>query len=178
MRHSNRTRRGRALFVFTIGIVLIVLASAFFLLRAAGNDRSSSASAPRRRCWAARCWWSPRVAAAQRRGLVRRPARAADHPAAARRTRPAPSRRRHRRAPARSAGVPRRRTDVADLRRAVPGGHSACARKRPVGTRPTRDLDDEDDGSELESPPVPPEEQALRDRRVDLRRPRGRADRR
>ena len=39
MRHSNRTRRGRALFVFTIGIVLIVLASAFFVLRAAGNTR-------------------------------------------------------------------------------------------------------------------------------------------
>jgi hypothetical protein len=39
MRHSNRSRRGRALFVFTLGIVLIVLASAFFLLRAAGNTR-------------------------------------------------------------------------------------------------------------------------------------------
>jgi hypothetical protein len=37
MRHSNRSRRGRALFVFTIGIVLIVLASAFFLLLVAGN---------------------------------------------------------------------------------------------------------------------------------------------
>jgi hypothetical protein len=35
-----------------------------------------------------------------------------------------------------------------------------AARKRPVGTRPTRDLDDVDDGSELESPPVPPEQQA------------------
>jgi hypothetical protein len=39
MRHSNRTRRGRALFVFTVGIVLIVLASAFFLLRAAGSTQ-------------------------------------------------------------------------------------------------------------------------------------------
>jgi hypothetical protein len=37
MRHSNRSRRGRALFVFSIGIVLIVLASAFFLLRAVGS---------------------------------------------------------------------------------------------------------------------------------------------
>lgn len=36
-RHSNRTRRGRALFVFTTGVVLIVLATAFFLLRAVGN---------------------------------------------------------------------------------------------------------------------------------------------
>ncbi|MGE0219237.1 hypothetical protein [Mycolicibacterium sp.] len=34
LRHSNRTRRGRALFVFTLGIVLIVLALAFFVLRA------------------------------------------------------------------------------------------------------------------------------------------------
>jgi hypothetical protein len=39
VRHSNRTRRGRALFVFTIGIVLIVLASAFFLLRATGSTQ-------------------------------------------------------------------------------------------------------------------------------------------
>lgn len=37
VRHSNRTRRGRALFVFTVGVVLIVLASAFFLLRAVGS---------------------------------------------------------------------------------------------------------------------------------------------
>jgi hypothetical protein len=39
MRHSNRTRRGRALFVFTMGIVLIVLASAFFFLRAVGTTQ-------------------------------------------------------------------------------------------------------------------------------------------
>ena len=37
VRHSNRTRRGRALFVFTVGVVLMVLASAFFLLRAVGT---------------------------------------------------------------------------------------------------------------------------------------------
>jgi len=37
VRHSNRTRRGRALFVFTSGVVLMVLASAFFLLRAVGS---------------------------------------------------------------------------------------------------------------------------------------------
>jgi hypothetical protein len=34
MRYSNRSRRGRALFVFTIGIVLLVLASGFFFLKA------------------------------------------------------------------------------------------------------------------------------------------------
>jgi len=33
MRYSNRSRRGRALFVFTVGIGLIVLASMFFFLR-------------------------------------------------------------------------------------------------------------------------------------------------
>nr|WP_167096632.1 hypothetical protein [Mycobacterium sp. DL592] len=39
MRHSNRTRRGRALFVFTVGIALIVAASAFFLIRAVGSTQ-------------------------------------------------------------------------------------------------------------------------------------------
>ena len=37
MRYARRSRRGRALFIFTIGIVLIVLASAFFFLRAISN---------------------------------------------------------------------------------------------------------------------------------------------
>ncbi len=39
MRHSNRTRRGRALFVFTLGIALIVAASAFVLIRAVGTTQ-------------------------------------------------------------------------------------------------------------------------------------------
>ncbi len=54
MRHSNRTRRGRALFVFTLGIALIVLASAFFLIRAVGHHAVWSASGRPPRCWAAR----------------------------------------------------------------------------------------------------------------------------
>lgn len=37
LRNSSRSRRGRALFVFTVGIVLILLASAFFLIQAAGT---------------------------------------------------------------------------------------------------------------------------------------------
>lgn len=37
IRHSSRSRRGRALFVFTIGIVLIMLASGFFVVRAVGQ---------------------------------------------------------------------------------------------------------------------------------------------
>ena len=39
LRHSSRSRRGRALFVFTVGIALIVLASAFFILRAVGTTQ-------------------------------------------------------------------------------------------------------------------------------------------
>jgi hypothetical protein len=39
LRHSNRSRRGRALFVFSLGIALIVAASAFFLLRAVGHTK-------------------------------------------------------------------------------------------------------------------------------------------
>jgi hypothetical protein len=35
-----------------------------------------------------------------------------------------------------------------------------AARKHPVGARPSRELDEEDDASELESPSVPPEKQA------------------
>jgi hypothetical protein len=39
MRYSSSSRRGRALFVFTLGIALIVLASAFFLVRAFGTTQ-------------------------------------------------------------------------------------------------------------------------------------------
>ncbi|AQA02918.1 hypothetical protein BVC93_11290 [Mycobacterium sp. MS1601] len=39
MRNSSRSRRGRALFVFTVGIVLILLASAFFMMQAFGNTQ-------------------------------------------------------------------------------------------------------------------------------------------
>jgi hypothetical protein len=39
MRHSNRSRRGRALFVFTLGIALLVAAIAFFLIRAVGTSQ-------------------------------------------------------------------------------------------------------------------------------------------
>ena len=38
MRLANPSRRGRALFVFTVGIALIVAASGFFLMRAVGTD--------------------------------------------------------------------------------------------------------------------------------------------
>ena len=135
MRHSNRSRRGRALFVFTVGIVLIVLASAFFFLRAAGNTQllgvgrgchpAGLRNAGRRR----------RVLAAQRRRLVRRPLRAAHDPAGVGRTRSAPSRHRHRGTPPWPAGVPGRRADVADLRRAVLGGHHRRCDAEEAGRR-------------------------------------------
>nr|WP_090278193.1 hypothetical protein [Mycolicibacterium komanii]CRL73567.1 hypothetical protein CPGR_03304 [Mycolicibacterium komanii] len=38
LRYSNRSRRGRALFVFTLGIVLIAVAAAFFFLRAVNRS--------------------------------------------------------------------------------------------------------------------------------------------
>lgn len=38
MRHSNRSRRGRALFVFSVGIALLVAASAFMVIRAVGTS--------------------------------------------------------------------------------------------------------------------------------------------
>ncbi len=38
LRNSSRSRRGRALFLFTAGTVLILLASAFFLIRAVGSQ--------------------------------------------------------------------------------------------------------------------------------------------
>ncbi|OMC27737.1 hypothetical protein A5740_20975 [Mycobacterium sp. GA-1841] len=40
LRYSNRSRRGRALFLFTVGMVLIVAASGFFLIRAAGRTEA------------------------------------------------------------------------------------------------------------------------------------------
>jgi hypothetical protein len=42
LRYSNTTRRGRALFVFSIGIGLLVLTSGFFLLRAVGSTEFES----------------------------------------------------------------------------------------------------------------------------------------
>ena len=166
MRHSNRTRRGRALFVFTIGIVLIVLASAFFLLRAVGTTQFVGVGAAATLLGCAMLVVAGGLAAAQRRGLVRRAPRAADDPAAARRTRPPASRRRHRRASARAAGVPGRRADVPDLRRAVPRGDDGRRRATPSGRcqpahrRSTTWSDGIAELSDFDTPDVAPEEQA------------------
>ncbi len=79
MRHSNRTRRGRALFVFTLGVALLVAATAFFLIRAVGTshlvgggysgDAAGRGDGDRR----------GGIAAARDRGLVRRATRTASH---------------------------------------------------------------------------------------------------
>ncbi|WP_099025169.1 hypothetical protein [Mycolicibacterium palauense] len=45
LRHSSRSRRGRALFVYTVGVMLILLASGFFLVRAAGTATLSVGAA-------------------------------------------------------------------------------------------------------------------------------------
>lgn len=45
MRYSSRSRRGRALFVFTVGIGMIVLGSGFFLLRALSSSEFVSIGA-------------------------------------------------------------------------------------------------------------------------------------
>jgi hypothetical protein len=133
VRHSNRTRRGRALFVFTIGIVLIVLASAFFLLRAAGSTQSIGVGSAATLLGCAMLvvasgsllpsiedWFGAR----KEMRLI-----------PARRAAPAAPERGHRRPPAGAAALPRRRADVVDLRRAVSRGHASPGRRRRAGGR-------------------------------------------
>ena len=90
----------------------------------------------RRGCHAARLRHAGgrrRVTAAQHRRLVRLPPRAADASAAAHRARAAPARRRDRGTPAWAVGIPGGRTDVADLRRIVPGSQRRRRRKTTTG---------------------------------------------
>ena len=143
MRHSNRSRRGRALFVFTIGIVLIVLAQR--LLPAAGGRQH-----PVRRGGRGGHAAGLRDAGGGRGSLLpsvedwfgaRRELRTIQP--LLDRARQAPSRRRDRGAPARAVGVPRRRADVADLRRAVPRGHRRRRRETPVDDRRAACRDDD-----------------------------------
>ena len=153
MRHSNRTRRGRALFVFTTGVVLIVLASAFFLLRAVGTTEVRRRRRRRHPAGLRHARRGQRIVVAQRRGLVRRAARTAGDPASVGRTESAASQRRDRGTPPGTLAVPRGRADVADLRRAVPGGHAGTRRRATPQRRRKTDA---------EPPDVPPDEQSLR----------------
>jgi hypothetical protein len=160
MRHSNRSRRGRALFVFTLGIVLIVLASAFFLLRAAGSTQLVGVGAAATLLGCAMLvvaagsllpsvedWFGARYELRTIQPLLTELGRR--HPDIGIGVRP--------RGPL-VFRVAERMSLISDA--LFLEGTSADARKRPVCARPSRDLDDEDDVSELESPSVPPEEQA------------------
>ncbi|MDT5208913.1 MAG: hypothetical protein QOF67_1328 [Mycobacterium sp.] len=161
MRHSNRTRRGRALFVFTIGIVLIVLASAFFLLRAAGNTQLIGVGAAATLLGCAMLviaagsllpsvedWFGARYELRTIQPVLAELGRR--HPDIGIGVRP--------RGPL-VFRVAERMSLISDAL-FLEATSADATRKRPVGAGPTRDLDDVDDGSELESPPVPPKEQA------------------
>jgi hypothetical protein len=163
MRHSNRSRRGRALFVFTLGIVLIVLASAFFLLRAAGSTQLVGVGAAATLLGCAMLvvaagsllpsvedWFGARYELRIIQPLLTELGRR--HPDIGIGVRP--------RGPL-VFRVAERMSQISDAL-FLEATSADSARKRPVdatGARPTRDLD-EDDVSELESPSLPPEEQA------------------
>jgi hypothetical protein len=164
MRHSNRTRRGRALFVFTIGIVLIVLASAFFVLRAAGNTRLLGVGAAATLLGCAMLvvaagsllpsvedWFGARHELRTIQPVLNELGRR--HPDIGIGVRP--------RGPL-AFRVAERMSLISDAL-FLEATTADAARKRPVdatGALPARELDEADDGTELESPSVPPEQQA------------------
>ncbi|MDT5284131.1 MAG: hypothetical protein QOJ20_5326 [Mycobacterium sp.] len=164
MRHSNRTRRGRALFVFTIGIVLIVLASAFFVLRAAGNTRLLGVGAAATLLGCAMLvvaagsllpsvedWFGARHELRTIQPVLNELGRR--HPDIGIGVRP--------RGPL-AFRVAERMSLISDAL-FLEATTADAARKRPVdatGALPAREPDEADDGTELESPSVPPEQQA------------------
>jgi hypothetical protein len=164
MRHSNRSRRGRALFVFTIGIVLIVLASAFFLLRAAGNTQLVGVGAAATLLGCAMLvvaagsllpsvedWFGARYELRTIQPLLTELGRR--HPDIGIGVRP--------RGPL-VFRVAERMSLISDAL-FLEATSADAERKRPVddtGARPTDELDEVDDGSVIESPSVPPNEQA------------------
>jgi len=164
MRHSNRSRRGRALFVFTLGIVLIVLASAFFLLRAAGTTQLVEVGAAATLLGCAMLvvaagsllpsvedWFGARHELRTIQPLLTELGRR--HPDVGIGVRP--------RGPL-VFRVAERMSLISDAL-FLEATAADAARKRPVDAtcaRPTREPGETDDVSELESPPVPPQEQA------------------
>jgi len=164
MRHSNRSRRGRALFVFTIGIVLIVLASAFFFLRAVGTTRFVGVGAAATLLGCAMLvvaagsllpsvedWFGARHELRTIQPLLTELGRR--HPDVGIGVRP--------RGPL-VFRVAERMSLISDAL-FLEATSADAARKRPVDATsalPTRELDEVDDVSELESPSVPPHEQA------------------
>jgi hypothetical protein len=164
MRHSNRSRRGRALFVFTIGIVLIVLASAFFLLQAAGNTQLVGVGAAATLLGCAMLvvaagsllpsvedWFGARHELRTIQPLLTELGRR--HPDVGIGVRP--------RGPL-VFRVAERMSLISDAL-FLEATAADAARKRPVDAtcaRPPHELDEVDDGSMVESPSVPPKEQA------------------
>ena len=164
MRHSNRSRRGRALFVFTLGIVLIVLASAFFLLRAVGNTELIGVGAAATLLGCAMLvvaagsllpsiedWFGARYELRTIQPLLTELGRR--HPDVGIGVRP--------RGPL-VFRVAERMSLISDAL-FLEATAADASRKRPVdasGARPSSDLHDADDVSELEAPPVEPREQA------------------
>jgi len=164
MRHSNRSRRGRALFVFTIGIVLIVLASAFFFLRAVGTTQLVGVGAAATLLGCAMLvvaagsllpsvedWFGARRELRTIQPLLNELGRR--HPDVGIGVRP--------RGPL-VFRVAERMSLISDAL-FLEATAAGSARKRPVdatGALPARDLDDEEDAVELESPTVLPREQA------------------
>jgi hypothetical protein len=164
MRHSNRSRRGRALFVFTIGIVLIVLASAFFVLRAAGNTRLLGVGAAATLLGCAMLvvaagsllpsvedWFGARHELRTIQPVLDELGRR--HPDIGIGVRP--------RGPL-VFRVAERMSLISDAL-FLEATAADATRKRPVDATcalPARELDEADDVTEVESPSVPPEEQA------------------
>ena len=161
MRHSNRSRRGRALFVFTLGIVLIVLASAFFLLRAAGTTQLLGVGAAATLLGCAMLvvaagsllpsvedWFGARYELRTIQPLLAELGRR--HPDVGIGVRP--------RAPL-VFRVAERMSLISDAL-FLEATSADSARMHATGARPPRDLDDVDDVVELEPPPVPPQQQA------------------
>lgn len=164
MRHSNRTRRGRALFVFTVGIVLILLASAFFLLRAAGSPHLLGVGAAATLLGCAMLivaagsllpsiedWFGARYELRTIQPLLTELGRR--HPDIGIGVRP--------RGPL-AFRVAERMSLISDAL-FLEATAADVVRKRPVdatGSRSTADLDDLEDASEIEVPSVSPQEQA------------------
>ena len=164
MRHSNRTRRGRALFVFTVGIVLILLASAFFLLRAAGSPHLLGVGAAATLLGCAMLvvaagsllpsiedWFGARYELRTIQPLLTELGRR--HPDVGIGVRP--------RGPL-VFRVAERMSLISDAL-FLEATAADVVRKQPVdatGSRSATDLDDLDDASEIEAPPVAPAEQA------------------
>jgi hypothetical protein len=163
MRHSNRSRRGRALFVFTLGIVLIVLASAFFFLRAVGTSQLVGVGAAATLLGCAMLvvafgsllpsvedWFGARHELRTIQPLLTELGRR--HPDVGIGVRP--------RGPL-VFRVAERMSLISDaLFLEATAADATRKRVDATGARATRELDEVDDASELESPSVPPFEQA------------------